>query len=147
MMQVVRNELLLLGRRQATVAHDHPGVVATHVGAVCSVVEDVLASLTTVLALVDVAVSRRKLVRTRASVVPFGSASRCVGLPVGVAATQHLRIVKIADLRMSGAVNSPGATYGQQCQCSDDEPLHDSTSLGLPALKRGLASRMPGWLP
>src|SRR5262249_10021680 len=147
MVQVVRNELLLLGRSQATVPHDLPLVVATHVSAVCSVVEDGLASLTTVLALVDVAVPRRKLVRTRGAVVSFGPASWCVELPVGVAANEHLRIrmVIIADPRMSRAVKSPGATYGQQCHRSDDEPLDDSTSLTLPAhSKRGRANRMPG---
>src|SRR5262245_53025834 len=132
MMHVVPNEFLLLARRQAAVPHDLPRVVATHVSAVCSVVEDSLASLTTVLALVDVAVPRRKLVRTRGSVVRFGFASWCVGLPVGVAATEHLRIVIIADPRMSRAVNSPGATYRQQCHCSDDEPLHGSTFFSLP---------------
>src|SRR5262249_32163464 len=40
MTHVVRNELLLLGRSQATVPHDLPRVAAAHVSAVCSVVED-----------------------------------------------------------------------------------------------------------
>src|SRR5262249_33230713 len=140
MTRVVRNELLLLGRSKATVPHDQPLVVATHVSAVRSVVEDSLASLTTVLALVHVAVSRRKLVRTGGSVVTFGRASWCVGLPVGAAAAQHPEILIIADPRMSRAVNNPGATYGQQCHCSEDEPLHDSTSVSC-LLTHTLASK------
>src|SRR5262249_55990798 len=127
MTHVVRNELLLLSRSQATVPHDLPRVAAAHVSAVCSVVEDGLASLTTVLALVDVAVPRRKLVRTGGSVV--GCASWYVGLRVGVAAAQHLRILIVADPRMSRTINGRSATYGQQRHCTDDESLHDSTSL------------------
>src|SRR5262245_10940160 len=149
MMHVVRNELLLLGRSQATVPHDLPLVVATHVSTVCSVVEDSLASLTTVLALVDVAVPRRKLVRTIGSYVPFGPASCCVGLPVGVAAKEHLRIrmAIIADPRMSRAVKTPGATYSQQCHRSDDKPLHDSTSLTcLPTQNEGEQTGCQGGL-
>src|SRR5215471_17015222 len=129
MTHVVRNELLLLSRSQATVPHDLPRVAAAHVSAVCSVVEDGLASLTTVLALVDVAVPRRKLVRTGGSVVTFGCASWCVGLPEGAAAAQHPEILIVADPGMSRAVNSRGATYGQQCHYSEDELLHGSTRL------------------